>query len=201
MAYDIERQGDYQILRTTEDRRVLVLDGQSYVMHRAYFTIAEGSQGELEAVNEADVDSLEVLRQGTYKVVVFCEDPQFQDIPYLFLEREGKYDELFIPRGLPGEPGAKVHYIYTDHTIDTDRLEAYLRTGQPSDAEVEVAPSGTEEPPVEDYFDLSAGDLAEYIRQMEPAELRRLEEYEEEHKNRTTVLNTIRHELRSSSRQ
>ena len=192
---DIVKQGQYEIFRTARRERVMVLDGDHFAMEPSYFTISEGAQGEFVARNAEDFDRHEILREGRFMLVEFQDDPEFQDIPYVFLERDGKFDEIYIPQGLPDEEGRRRRYIYTDHTIDAEQLEAYLSSPESESIEMEriSAPSG--EPPMEDYFDLTAGDLAERIRQMQPAELRELEEYEAEHKNRSTVINTIRSQI------
>lgn len=204
MTYEIEKQGRYEIHGVSRGDRFLLLDGKPYRMVGDYFTISEGAQGDLVALSNEDFEELtngqdrelERLRQGAYKLMRFTEESQFQNIPYLFLEWDGKFDELYLPDGLPARAGQKVHFIYTDHRIRSDLLETYLRQSEPRQERLEQAISASDEPPVEDYFDLTAGDLAERIRKMEAAELRQLEEYEERHKNRSTVLNTIRNQLR-----
>ncbi len=189
MSYQITRQGTYELYRMEGDERILVLDDDHFALEPGYFTISEGSQGELVARRPSDLSAGSLVRSGGYRIIEFEEESQFQDIPYLFLEHDDKYDEIFLSEGLPTTIGERRRYIYTDHSIATAELDAYLDTGPVAGDEDEVA---DKEPPVEDYFDLTAGDLAQKIRQMQPAELRRLEEYEKRHKNRNTVLNTIR---------
>lgn len=189
MTYRISRDGIYELYRKGEER-VLALDDEQFSLERGYFTISEGSQGELVKRDSTDVSDDHLVRRGSYRIVEFEEESEFQDIPYLFLEHGDRYDEVFLSEGLPGRVGERRRYIYTDHTIPVDELDAYLKSAPPRMDE-----ERGDEPPMDDYFDLTAGDLAERIRQMQPAELRRLEEYEKRHKNRNTVLNTIRNEL------
>ncbi len=191
MTYRITREGIYELYRMADKGRVLVLDDEHFSLERGYFTISEGSQGELVGRRTSDLSQANLVRRGSYRIVEFEEESEFQDIPYLFLEHRNRYDEIYLSEGLPKQVGERRRYIYTDHTIAAGELDAYLESSPPGmDEEEEFA-----EPPVEDYFDLTAGDLAEKIRQMRPAELRRLEEFEKRHKNRNTVLNTIRNEL------
>ncbi len=187
MSYELQQQGPYTLFHTPDGQRILTLDGSHYALTGGYFTIAEGPQGELRALDDGDFEKEDILRQGMFKLVIFRNDPQFQNIPYLFLQKNHHYEEIFLPDGLPNTNDAPGRFIYTDHTIATSELEAYLQTGTDR-----LERTGDQnEPPFEDYFDLTAGDLAERIREMQPAELRRLEEFEEEHKNRSTILNTI----------
>ncbi len=203
MSYEIKEQGRYEIHRVPDGDRYLLLDGTPYAITADYFTISEGSQGDLWALSPDDFElltnggadeRLERVREGSYKLIHFQDEEQFQNIPYLFLEWNGKYEELYIPDGLPQKPDEEVRFIYTDHTIRADSLESYLETTRP--AGEDLAEAAEDEPPVEDYFDLTAHELALKIRAMEPAELRQLESYEARHKNRTTVINTIRNQLR-----
>lgn len=192
MTYRITREGIYELYRLEHDQRVLALDNDHFSLERGYFTISEGSQGELVKRRPGEMSDERLVRRGSYRIVEFEEESEFQDIPYLFLEHGDKYDEIFLSEGLPGRMGERRRYIYSDHSISGGALDAYLESA-PAGRDEEIADSG--EPPVEDYFDLTAGDLAEKIRQMQPAQLRRLEEFEKRHKNRNTVLNTIRNEL------
>jgi hypothetical protein len=204
MSYEIKAQGRYEIHRVPNGDRYLLLDGRAYAITADYFTISEGSQGDLWALSEDDFEvltsggadeTLERVREGSYKLVHFEKEEDFQNIPYLFLEWNGKYEELYIPDGLPENPNDEVRFIYTDHTIRADSLESYLATTRPRGED--LAEAAEDEPPVEDYFDLTAHELAMKIRAMEPAQLRQLESYEAQHKNRTTGIDTIRNQLRN----
>lgn len=195
MAYEILREGDYQIHRIHRQHHVLRLDDDYFSMTDDYFTIAEGSQGELSTLVRRPRQIEKLLREGRYRLIQFRGDPQFQDVPYLFLQQDGKYREMFLPSGLPRNDVDTTRYIYSDHTIDAERLKSHLDTQR--EVHVDQSTAEVDEPPVEGYYQMAAGDLAAQIREMPAAELRKLEEYERRHKNRTTVLNTIRSQKRS----
>lgn len=189
MAYQIIQQGDYRIFRVDNRHHILALDDRFYSMVNDYFTVARGSQGELRTrVNGPDKNH-KLLRHNSYRLIRFRDDPAFQDADYLFLREDDQFRRVFLPDGLPKTDSARPQYKFSDHNVSAEALDAHLRDepeGTVKQSEAEMS-----QPPIDDYFRLTAGDLAQRIRQMKPAELQDLEEYERRHKNRTTVLNTI----------
>lgn len=196
MTFTIKKEGNYELFRTQDDQRIIAIDNRFYEFVGLYFTIAEGEQGELRRRDPDSIEKSESFRKGTYKLVEFSGDKHFQNIPYLFLERGDRYEEIYLPDGLPRSPRDHIRFVITDHTIAAESLDAYLRSDKAGSSSPLFTGPENDEPPIADYFDLSAGDLAARIRQMAPAELKRLEDFEERHKNRDTILNTIRSQLR-----
>ena len=121
MASKITREGKYELFKTSNDNRILVLDDQ-------YFAIVEGQKGELLVGTDSDHQKDETLKTGSFKLVEFNNDARFQDIPHLFMEHGDHYDEAVLPRGLPSGTGDRQKYIYTDNHIDIDDLDQYLKS-------------------------------------------------------------------------
>lgn len=174
MGCDQQRQGEYELFVTSEHTRILRLDDD-------YFAVVQGQQGEMLVVTDSDKQKERTLQEGHYKLVEFEDDAKFQDQPHLFLREDGQYRELVVPRGLPGESEKRNLVVWSDTTIGVDELESYLESPEQEGAE-----------PVEDYFELTADEVADRIEQMEPAQLENLEDFERKHKNRKTVLEAIR---------
>ena len=129
MACTITREGTYELFRTSNHNRILVLDDQ-------YFAIVEGQKGELLVGTDSDHEKDETLKTGSFKLVEFDNDARFQDTPHLFLEHGDHYDEAILPRGLPSGKGEREKYIYTDHHLAIDDLDQYLnspRSGEGSE--------------------------------------------------------------------
>lgn len=194
MAYDIKREGDYELRRIDKEHHILVLDDDRYSMVHDYFTVSESSQGRLQLQPDPDENG-ELVRSGEYRLIHFRDDPKFQDVPYLFVEEDDGLREVFLPDGLPDWDEERAKYLYTERTIDVDDLDAHLEVER--HGRVDAAVPGASDPPVEEYFEMSADELIERIRQMQPAELRDLEEYEQRFRNREEVLETIRRRYRA----
>lgn len=121
MTTRVTRSGQYELFRTTNDNRILALDND-------YFALTTGQKGEMLVGSDPDHEKKETIQKGSYKLVEFEDDPKFQDIPHLFLEKDGKYDEVVVPRGIPSGTGDQQRFIYTDHHLDMNEVEDYVRS-------------------------------------------------------------------------
>lgn len=135
MTTNITRSGHYELFRTTNDNRILVLDND-------YFAITEGQKGEMLVGSDSDHEKAETLQKGSYKLVEFEDDSKFQDVPHLFLEKEGKYDEVVVPRGVPSGKGDQQRFIYTDHHLGIDEVDSYLESPQEGEGSQRRGPPG-----------------------------------------------------------
>lgn len=119
MPHRIAREGRYQLFRSLEEDRVLVLEGEP-------FALVHGPKGEVLATSGGGRPRGEILRQGTFKLVEFERDARFRDTPHLFLEHRGMYDEVIVPRGLPAGAGDRRRFVETGHRLAMDDVDAYL---------------------------------------------------------------------------
>ena len=119
MSIRVQARGDYELFETTKAHRILVLGERWYAW-------VEGDQGEILVPTDSDHQKQRTLQQGRFFMVDFDDDPEFKDMPHLFLEREGRYAEYMVPKGLPGDGNAPNQIIETDHTLAKDELEGYL---------------------------------------------------------------------------
>ena len=121
MAYEIQREGQYELFYTTNDNRILRLDDD-------WFALVEGQRGELLAGSDSDHEKKETIHQGEYKLIDFNNDAKFKDMPHLFMEKNGQFTEAILPRGLPSQKGDREKIIRLDESMAISDLESYLES-------------------------------------------------------------------------
>jgi hypothetical protein len=67
------------------------------------------------------------VQQGKYFLVDFKDDPNFRDMPHLFLEKGERYQEFLLPSGLPTKLDPQKRLVVTRKTIAREELEDYLQ--------------------------------------------------------------------------
>lgn len=93
---------------------------------------------------------------------------------------------------LVGRVSEAVYERRAQEQIDELMVEAaveVLDTGGPDSAPAETI--SADELPIEGYDDLAARQVVDRLDDLEPADLARIESYEREHRNRSTVLGKI----------
>lgn len=195
MNFNILAQGPFEIFRNSDEERILALNAQFFRLLASPTTGTELPNGELQAIHASLIDREESLQRGAFRLANLSAPGLTQGRRFLYLHGDSGFEEIFLPRGIPDTLGESTAYLFTGHTIAADHLMEYLRKNRDGNSTQDFFVDH-DEPPISDYFDLTAGDLANRIREMEPAELRELEAFEVRHKNRPTVLNTIRNQFR-----
>lgn len=127
MPVHVQEKGSYELIETTNGNRILVLEGE------LWYAWVEGRQGEILVQSDADHERRRTLQEGRFYVVAFEDDPAFRDVPHLFLEKEGRFQEIVLPNGLPTEQDVQKKIIATDHMIDSATLERHLQPPPPKD--------------------------------------------------------------------
>lgn len=126
MPLDIKKQGEYELFQTTKQNEILVLNGEDW------FSIVQGQGGEIIVLTDSDHEKDRTLARGRFFFIEFEDDPEFRDIPHLFLEDEGSYREVVVPQGLPTGGDKQKKVVRTDDTIDAGELEDYLENPRPA---------------------------------------------------------------------
>lgn len=191
----ILEEGPFELSRSTNDERILTLNARHFRLLAGPRTGSETPNGQLQALAPSTIDRDEVLERGAFRLAILPEPNSTLGRTYLYLHIKGGFEEIYLPRGLPETTDEGTAYLFTGHRIPANHLSEYLRKHRDGNSNVDFF-ADHDTPPIADYFDLTAGDLAKRIRAMEPAELKELEDFETRHKNRQTILNTIRDQFR-----
>src|SRR5688572_13315065 len=101
MTATVQRHGRYTMFETPRENRILSLGSD------LWFAWVEGEQGEILVRSDADHERQRTLQEGEYYLVDFKNDESFTDVPHLFLERDGEFQEIILPNGLPTDDDAQ----------------------------------------------------------------------------------------------
>ncbi|MDQ3965213.1 MAG: hypothetical protein M3246_01980 [Actinomycetota bacterium] len=120
MTVKINDKGDYELFETTRGHRILVLNGERW------FAWVEGQQGEILVHTDSDHEKDHTIQEGEFYLADFEDDPNYRDMPHLFLQKEDRFEELILPNGLPTEQDKQKKIVSTDETVPQDELTSHL---------------------------------------------------------------------------
>lgn len=121
MPVKIRDEGNYELFETTHDNRILALND------KRWFAWVEGQAGELLVQSDSDHKKKRTVQKGRFYAVDFQDDPKYKDMPHLFLEKDGKYQEAVIPNGLPTGSDHQKKVVMTGDSLEREKLEDYLK--------------------------------------------------------------------------
>lgn len=121
MKGKLAKKGTYEIFVTTNNHQILALNEQNW------YAIVEGKQGDILVLTDSDHEKNKTVMQGDFFLVHFKNDPEFNDVPHLFLQDEKHYREFILPNGLPTKSDHQKKLIRTDAKLSTDHIEDYLQ--------------------------------------------------------------------------
>ena len=120
MTVKINDKGDYELFETTRGHRILVLNGERW------FAWVEGQQGEILVHTDSDHEKDHPIQAGEFYLADFEDDPNYRDMPHLFLQNEDRFEELILPNGLPTEQDKQKKIVSTDETVPQNELTSHL---------------------------------------------------------------------------
>jgi hypothetical protein len=125
MPVKIIAQGTYELFETNHHHQILTLDG------RHWFALVRGQKSDILVRSDADHIKDHTIQQGRFYLVDFDQDPKFSDMPHLFLEADGHYEEWLLPNGLPTDRDPQKRVVLTNDMLSKQELEGYLRHPAP----------------------------------------------------------------------
>lgn len=189
MTATIQRQGRYTLFETPNQNRILSLGND------LWFAWVGGQQGELLVRSDSEHERERTIQEGEYYLVQFENDPNFTDVPHLFLGRNGGFTEVILPNGLPTDDDTQKRVVGTEKTVDAETLRNHLGIGAPS-AEAPARKTFDRELPIPDYDDLSVRGAKVRLDALNEDQLRTLRDYEAENKKRKTLIHEIERRMR-----
>ena len=122
MTATVQRRGRYSLFETPRQNRILVL-GQDQ-----WFAWVGGQQGDILVRSDREHERDRTLQEGEFYLVEFEDDPDFTDVPHLFLEKNGEFVEVILPNGLPTDSDSQKRVVGTEKTISRDKLTQRVST-------------------------------------------------------------------------
>lgn len=120
MRGKIKKEGDYELFETTHGHQILTLD------EKEWFALVEGQQGDIMVHSDSDHEKGKTIQKGKYYLADFEDDPEFRDMPHLFMEKGSHYTELILPNGLPTTSDHQRKLVRTDEKISKAKIREHI---------------------------------------------------------------------------
>ena len=120
MRGKLKKHGSYELFETTHGHQILNLDDKEW------FAVVEGQQGDLLVHSDSDHEKKKSLEKGEFYLADFKDDPEFRDMPHLFLEKGNKYLEFILPNGLPTKSDHQKKLIRSDEQVQKDKVKEHV---------------------------------------------------------------------------
>lgn len=121
MKGKLEKEGKYELFETTHGHQILNLNNESF------FAIVEGQKGDIIVKSDSDHKKKKTLSKGKFYLADFNNDPEFRDIPHLFLEEGKKYREWILPNDEPSKRDYQKKLVRTDNLVDKGKVENHVK--------------------------------------------------------------------------
>ena len=80
MRGSVIKHGHYELFETTKGHQILTLDESEW------FAVVEGQKGDIIVHSDSDHERKKTLQKGEFYLADFEDDPEFQDMPHLFMQ-------------------------------------------------------------------------------------------------------------------
>lgn len=118
MQGNLDKRGQYELFKTTHGHLILNLNNKNF------YAVVEGQRGEILVHSDADHSKQKSVKKGDFYLADFDDDPEFNDVPHLFLQ-EGKdhYREWILPRGTPSAADHQKKLVRSDNKVTKDKVQ------------------------------------------------------------------------------
>ena len=117
----LKKEGDYELFETTKGHQILTLD------EKKWYALVKGQQGDIIVHTDSDHKKSKSLQQGKYYLADFDDDPEFQDMPHLFMEKGSRFTELILPQGLPTKSDHQKKLVRTNKKIARHKIMEHVK--------------------------------------------------------------------------
>lgn len=118
MQGNLEKRGKYELFETTKGHQVLNLN------NKEFYAVVEGQRGDILVRSDSDHQKKKTVKKGNFYLADFDDDPEFNDIPHLFLqENKSQYREWILPRGTPSDKDYQKKLVRTDNKVEKDKVK------------------------------------------------------------------------------
>lgn len=129
MKGTLKKEGKYELFKTNHDNLVLTLD------EKDWYAVVEGQQGDILVGSGSDHKKQKTVRKGKYYYADFNNDPDFHDIPHLFMKDGDGFYEFLLPNGLPENKGDQVRLIQPKDKLSEQKVMSHIKGKGKSDKE------------------------------------------------------------------
>jgi hypothetical protein len=121
MQGSLHKQGNYELFETTKGHQILNLNDDEF------YAVVEGQKGDILVKSDADHEKQKTVKKGKFYLAAFEDDPEFNDIPHLFLqEGRNKFREWILPRETPSSKDYQKKLVRTGNTVSKEKVEYHV---------------------------------------------------------------------------
>jgi hypothetical protein len=121
MKGKLESEGSYELFQTTKGHQILSLNNKNY------FAVIKGQKGEMLIGTDSDHEKEKTLKHGKFYLASFDNDPEFNDIPHLFLQEGNKFREWILPNDKPTEKDYQKKLVRTGNMVSMSKVEEHIK--------------------------------------------------------------------------
>jgi hypothetical protein len=129
MKGKLESEGSYELFQTTKGHQILSLNNKNY------FAVIKGQKGEMLIATDSDHEKEKTLKNGKFYLASFDNDPEFNDIPHLFLQEGNKFREWILPNDKPTEKDYQKKLVRTGNMVSMSKVEEHIKGSASKDSE------------------------------------------------------------------
>lgn len=138
MRGTVKKNGNYELFETTKGHQILTLD------EKEWYALVEGQKGDIIVHSDSDHEKKKTLQKGEFYLADFKDDPEFRDMPHLFMEKGNQFTELILPNGLPTKSDHQRKLVRTDEKIPKSKIREHIegKGNKGSEKQYEREPEG-----------------------------------------------------------
>lgn len=118
MRGNLCERGFYELFESDYGRRILVLDGR-----RWFAWNAEDGEEKLYFTSQHKLEGYLKIREGNYLKTNVIDDPEYPDVPHIYLEHKDHYHEIIMEDGLPNSLDVEKKILVTDNIYDKNLVD------------------------------------------------------------------------------
>lgn len=116
----IINEGRYDLFETTKGHQILSLNDEDW------YALVEGEKGDIIVQSDSDHEKKKTLQEGRFYLADFEDDPDFNDVPHLFLQQGDQYQEFILPNGLPTRGDHQKKLIRSNKKVPESKIREHV---------------------------------------------------------------------------
>lgn len=121
MRGKLKKEGNYELFITTHGHEILNLEDKQF------YALVKGQLGDIIVHSDSDHKKQDSISKGKYYYADFNKDPEFRDMPHLFMEDGSKFRELILPEGFPTKSDHQKKLVRTKYKLPKSKVMEHVK--------------------------------------------------------------------------
>jgi len=121
MRGKLEKEGRYELFQTSKGSQILNLNDKTF------FAVVKGQRGDILVSTDADHEKKKTVKKGKFYLADFDDDPEFRDLPHLFLQEGKKYREWILPNNYPTKGDYQKKLVKTNDLVPESKVKNHVK--------------------------------------------------------------------------